>query len=106
MAPQFKHLLGGFGLAALAICALPMVADSFGAVPEASAFQINRAIKTDRVMLPILTVAKRKVPVETVREGPRAPEQTGKQKLLDGCEPAFSSVAVPSMAHIASRCVG
>ena len=28
-----------------------------------------------------------------------------KQKLPDGCEPAFSPVAVPSMAHITGRCV-
>ena len=28
-----------------------------------------------------------------------------KQKLPDGCEPSFSPVAVPSMAHITGRCV-
>ena len=28
-----------------------------------------------------------------------------KQKLPDGCEPSFSPVAVPSMAHVTGRCV-
>jgi hypothetical protein len=28
-----------------------------------------------------------------------------KQKLPDGCEPSFSPVTVPSMAHITGRCV-
>ena len=99
-------MLEWFGLAAVAICALPMVADSFGAVPPAPAFEINRGIKTDRLVMPNVTVARRKVPTETVREAPRPDPAQTKQKLLDGCEPAFSSVTMPSMAHISSRCVG
>ena len=67
MTPRVKHLLSGLGLAAVALCALPMVADSFGAVPAVPAFQINRAVKNDRLMVPNMTVAKRKVPTETVR---------------------------------------
>ena len=80
----------------------------------APAFQINRALKSDRLMVPDMTVAKRKAPVETVRQTPvqlrppvpREPEDTAKTKILDGCEPAFSSVTMPTLAHIAGRCVG
>ena len=107
MAPQFKHVLGGFGLAALAICTLPVMAASFGPLPEAPAFQVNRGIKNDRLMMPGITVAmKRKAPIETVRDAPREPVEAAKPKILDGCEPAFSSVTVPALAHISSRCVG
>jgi len=106
MTPRVKHLLSGLGLAAVALCALPMVADSFGAVPAVPAFQINRAVKTDRLMVPNMTVAKRKPPTETVRQTPQEPAEAVKPKLLDGCEPAFSSVTVPSMAHVSGRCVG
>ncbi|MGH6743170.1 MAG: hypothetical protein ACREDY_29790, partial [Bradyrhizobium sp.] len=83
----------------MAICALPLVADSFGAVRPAPAFQINRALKSDRLLVPNMTVAKRRVPTETVRQNQRDPAEATKPKLLDGCEPAFSSVTVPSMAH-------
>ena len=105
MAPRIKHLLGGFAVAAAAICALPIIADSFAAVAVAPAFQINRAVKSDRLMVPNMTVAKRKAPVETVRQNQRR-EEASKPKLLDGCEPSFSSVTTPSMAHISGRCVG
>ena len=114
MVPKLKHFLAGSGLAAVAICILPIVADSFGAVQPAPAFQINRALKNDRLMVPNMTVAKRKAPVETVRDTPaasrqpvpREPEDAANKKILDGCEPAFSSVTMPTLAHIASRCIG
>ena len=106
MAPRIKHLLGGFGVAAIAICALPIIADCFGAVAQAPAFQINRATKNDRLMVPNMTVAKRRVPVETVRQTSPPSGESSKPKLLDGCEPSFSSVTTPSMAHISGRCVG
>jgi hypothetical protein len=113
MSPKLKHFLAGFGLATAAIFVLPIVASSFGAVPPTPAFEVNRAIKNDRLIVPNMTVAKRKVPVETVRQtpepsrplAPRPPEDATK-KILDGCEPAFSAVAAPTLAHIASRCVG
>lgn len=105
MAPEFKHLLGGIAVAAVAICALPIIADSFAAVAQAPTFQINRTVKSDRLMVPNMTVAKRKVPVETVRQN-QHPHEASKPKLLDGCEPSFSSVTMPSMAHISGRCVG
>lgn len=105
MTPRINHWLGGFAVATVAVCALPFVADCFGAVPKAPAFQINRAVKSDRLIVPNMTVAKRKVPVETLRQNQR-PHEASKPKLLDGCEPSFSSVTTPAMAHISGRCVG
>ena len=32
--------------------------------------------------------------------------EIGKRQIMDGCEPMFSPVTVPSMAHLAGRCVG
>jgi hypothetical protein len=67
--------------------------------------QVNRAAKGDLFAAP-RTIA-RKVPVETVKN-PARPirEQSDKRTLMDGCESSFSPVTVPSMAHIAGRCVG
>ena len=31
-------------------------------------------------------------------------EEPKKQKLLEGCEPAFSPVTTPAFAHISVRC--
>ena len=114
MAPKLKHLLGGLGLATAAICILPVVADSFGAavVESARSYQVNRAIKTDRLMAPNMTVAKRKVPVETLRppvresEDAKPGETPKKREALDGCEPLFSPVSVPTLAHLSGRCIG
>ena len=98
-----KHVFGGLALVAATICALP-IASGFGAAPdETSAYRVNRASKTDRLVVPVSVVAKRKVPVQRVKE--RDHEAT-KQKLMDGCEPMFSPVTVPSAAHISGRCVG
>ena len=110
MAPHCKYLLGGLGLIAATVCALP-VASGFGAAPIAAAptYQVNRTLKGDRLVVPVSVVAKRKVPVERLRPAPREPEETAernKRKMLDGCEPAFSTVVVPSMAYVPSRCVG
>jgi hypothetical protein len=41
-------------------------------------------------------------PAYSVR--PQQPEMAQKPKLPEGCEPSFSPVTVPSMAHIAGRC--
>jgi len=67
--------------------------------------QVNRAAKGDLFAAP-RSVA-RKVPVEPIKN-PARPirEQTDKRILMDGCESSFSPVTVPSMAHIAGRCVG
>jgi hypothetical protein len=49
----------------------------------------------------------RKVPVAPIRNPARpVREQSDKRLIMDGCESSFSPVTVPSMAHIAGRCVG
>lgn len=50
--------------------------------------------------LPRTTV--RTVPISPVRDVPT--EQVRKEKLPEGCEPAFSPVTVPDLAHISARC--
>ena len=93
-------------VAAALLFAFP-VAQGIGAVsskpvPE---FQVNRAAKGDMFAAPRGTV--RKVPVETIKNPARpVREQSDKRTLMDGCESSFSPVTVPSMAHIAGRCVG
>lgn len=42
-------------------------------------------------------------PVQAVRPLEK-PSVAQKPKLPEGCEPSFSPVTVPSMAHVASRC--
>lgn len=106
MAPHCKYLLGGLGLVAATVCALP-VASGFGAAPIAAAptYQVNRTLKGDRLAAPASPVV-RTVPLDRLRQAPPAPEETAKRTLLDGCEPLFSPVSVPSLAHLAGRCVG
>jgi hypothetical protein len=67
--------------------------------------QVNRATKGDLLAKPKTIIHK--VPLETVKD-PERPvrDQSDKRILLDGCESSFSPVTVPSMAHIAGRCVG
>jgi hypothetical protein len=88
------------------VCAFPL-AQGIGAVSQnpAPTFQVNRAAKGD--ILAAQRPMVRKVPVQTI-QNPARPirEQTDKRTLMDGCEPSFSPVTVPSMAHVAGRCVG
>jgi hypothetical protein len=109
VSPKLSYFLSGFAVAAALSCILPAaVSVSMGApsTKVAPAFQINRTLKGDRQAAPRATVAKRKLPVEAPRELPLTPELKDAQKILDGCEPLFSPVTVPSMAHLAGRCIG
>ena len=109
MARKLRYFLSGFAVAAALGYALPAaVSISMGAPSTgvASAFQINRALKGDRLAAPVSTVARRKLPVEAPRETPSVPGLKGGPKLMDGCEPVFSPIAVPTMAHLPGRCIG
>ena len=103
MAAKSNYLIGGLAVAALLIGALPAAQGIDASTKEFPNVQVNRSAKGDR-MVGSQTIAVKKAPVEA----PRAPttEQTDKRRIMDGCEPAFSSVTVPQMAHIAGRCVG
>jgi hypothetical protein len=105
MAKKSSYLIGGLAIAVMMIGALP-AAQGIGAnLNEAPAFQVNRGVKGDRLATPGSTVAK-KAPTETARETIQTPPKPGKRKIMDGCDPMFSPVTVPAMAHIAGRCVG
>jgi hypothetical protein len=104
-------IAGGLGLAAVLLCVLP-IAESVGASPPArTAGQVNRAIKTDRLILPQSVATKKpSSPVRTLQEGPTpVSDRGGKPKppeLKDGCEPLFSPVTTPALAHLSGRCIG
>jgi hypothetical protein len=88
------------------VVAFPL-AQGIGAVSynAAPTQQVNRAAKGDLLVGP--RAAGRKVPVEPVKNPARpVREQSDKRMLMEGCESSFSPVTVPSMAHIAGRCVG
>jgi hypothetical protein len=88
------------------VFALP-VAQGIGAVSQSPVpvQQVNRAAKGDMFAAPKAT--SRKVPVAPIRNPARpVREQSDKRLIMDGCESSFSPVTVPSMAHIAGRCVG
>lgn len=44
----------------------------------------------------------RTIRIQPVRDVPN--EKPKKEKLLEGCEPAFSPVTMPAFAHISARC--
>ena len=49
--------------------------------------------------------AVKKAPTETARDTSRNPKPAAKRQIMDGCDPMFSPVTVPAMAHVAGRCV-
>ena len=104
MAPKSNYLISGLAVIAALICALPAAKGIGVATKEAPTVQVNRAAKGDRFVEP-RTIA-RKSPLQVQRE-PIAPHEPAvKRQIMDGCEPMFSPVTVPSMAHLAGRCVG
>jgi hypothetical protein len=124
MTPKSNYLIGGLAVTAAMICALPL-AQGIGAATSSDAFaaeaavattvparlqtipHVNRAAKGDRIVVPVSISVKKNVPDQSSRHTPLAdPDPIERAPLLDGCEPAFSPVTVPSMAHLASRCIG
>jgi hypothetical protein len=87
------------------IGALPAAQGIGTASKELPNFQVNRSAKGDRLAAPH-GIAVRQAPSESARETVKTPEQSGKRRIMDGCDPMFSPVTVPTMAHIAGRCVG
>ena len=106
MASKSRHFLSGLAVVAALVCALP-AAVGFGAPPTEALpiFQVNRTIKSDRLAVPRSSVVN-KTPVQSPAQPDRIPERDEARKLMDGCEPVFSPVTMPTMAHVAGRCVG
>ena len=100
-----SYFVGGLAIAAVMIGALPVTQGIGASANEPVALQVNRSAKGDRMAQP-RTIAVKKAPTETARETIKNPEQSDKPRIMDGCDPMFSPVTVPSMAHLAGRCVG
>ena len=104
MASKSSYLIGGLAIAAVTIGALPAAKGTGAASKQIPDIQVNRAAKGDRMVSPH-TIAVKKAPTDTARDT-KNPEPAGKRKIMDGCDPLFSPVTVPSLAHVAGRCVG
>jgi hypothetical protein len=100
-----SYVLGGLTIAAMMIGALPAAQGIGAASKEYPHFRVNRSAKGDRLAAPH-GIAVRQAPAESARETIKIPEKSGKRRIMDGCDPMFSPVTVPAMAHVAGRCVG
>ena len=104
MVAKSSYLIGGLAIVAVMIGALPAAQGIGASTKEFPNVSVNRSAKGDRLAEPH-TIAVKK-PVETPRLPVKNPEQTDKRQIMDGCDPLFSPVTVPSMAHLAGRCIG
>ena len=105
MATKSSIMIGGSAIAAMMIGALTAAQSIDAFSKELPGVQVDRSAKGDRLAAP-RTIAVKKAPSETARELIKSPERGGKLRIMDGCDPMFSPVMVPAMAHIAGRCVG
>ena len=106
MTRKSSYLICGVAFATVMIAALPVAAGIGALAQETPINQVNRAAKGDLLAAP-RSIAVKKAPVEMpARRQPAATGQSDKREIMDGCEPAFSAVTVPTMAHVAGRCVG
>ena len=96
------YVLSAFALVA-AMLSTPLDTYRVGAWPKQPVSEVNRALKGDR-----LTVLPRNVVRTTpiLAPGQPARQHPPRRQLLSGCEPSFSPITSPAMAHIAGRCIG
>ena len=97
-----NSVIGGLAVVAVLLGALPAAQGIDAATKERPTLQVNRAAKGDRLANQD-GIAAKEAPAETARE---TPERATKHRIMDGCEPMFSPVTTPAMAHVAGRCVG
>ncbi|MCX7314489.1 MAG: hypothetical protein WCG92_06095 [Hyphomicrobiales bacterium] len=105
MKSKSNLFIGGLALAALMIAALPAAPGIAAGSGERPAFEVDRSAKGNRLALS-RSKAVKQAPTETARDMNKTPEPASKPSIMDGCDPMFSPVTVPTMAHIAGRCVG
>jgi hypothetical protein len=107
MAANSRILIGAMVVTAAMVVALPVAkAIDAATLSPAPSVNVNRAAKGDRLASDQLASRRqptKQMPVQLIRK-PSDPKQ--KQQLMDGCDPLFSPVAVPQMAHVSGRCVG
>lgn len=65
---------------------------------------MKQARKTGDAALLLRVQPVRAVPVPPIRSAPKQ-DAGDKDKLPEGCEPSFSPVTTPSMAHVSGRCL-
>ena len=107
MSPK-SYLVSGLATVAVMLVALPAAKGIGTPSKEAPLVQVNRAAKGDRVVEP-RSIAVKKILIRAPGAPgapPKSREQSEKREPMDGCEPAFSPVTMPSMAHISGRCIG
>src|SRR6476620_8644283 len=103
MAKKSSYFIGGLAITAVMIGALPAAQSIAASGKEPPVLQVNRSAKGDRLVDP-RTIAVKKAPTETAREIVKNPEPGAQPRLMDGCDPLFSPVTVPSMADRSVRC--
>jgi hypothetical protein len=97
----YSCAVSGFAIAMT--LSLPLQVYQPGASSEPEPGQtVNRALKADRLAV---------VPRSAIRRPSEPPEKPvrptpARRQLPPGCEPSFSPITVPAMAHIAGRCIG
>jgi hypothetical protein len=103
MATNSRVLMGALAVTAATIVALPVAkAIDAATLTAAPSFKVNRAAKGDQ--LAVRRTGSKELPVQIMIRKPSAPQQ--KQRIMEGCDPLFSPVTTPSMAHVPGRCVG
>jgi hypothetical protein len=119
MAQIVPYLLGGLtAFLVMDVAAMSPPAQQSGAVSTISApallgtpaSSVNRAAKSDRATVTrhSSNMVKPPLPVKTLQEHQardRKPASPRQPKVPVGCEPSFSPVAAPSLAHHTGRCM-
>jgi hypothetical protein len=100
---MFACTLSGFAIAAMLWMPLQSHPSGAWSKPEPT-HGVNRMLKGDRLAVTPRSVVRTTPPAIAPRE-PVRPVPVRRQ-LLPGCEPSFSPITAPAMAHIAGRCVG
>jgi hypothetical protein len=96
-------LLGALAVTAATIVALPVAkAIDAATLSPSPSIKVNRAAKGDLLAVR-RPAATKETPGQAIRK-PSGPNE--KRQIMDGCDPLFSPVTTPSMAHIPGRCVG
>jgi endonuclease YncB( thermonuclease family) len=102
MATNSRILIGAMVVTAAMVVALPVAkAIDAATLSPAPSVSVNRAAKGDQ--LASRRQPAKQMPVQMIR---KPSDQKQKQQIMDGCDPLFSPVAVPQMAHVSGRCVG
>jgi hypothetical protein len=107
MATNSYILIGPMVITAAMIVALPVAKaiDAATLSPAPYIHHVNRAAKGDQLAAR-RQPAKPQMPVQLIRGPSDQKQKQKKQQIMDGCDPMFSPVAVPQMAHVSGRCVG